>query len=291
VKVDCVVECNNLIGEAPVWAAAEGVLYWVDIPRCSLHRMNPSDCEISTWTVPSEIGSFALREQGGAVVALRDGFWALDLEDGSVEKLVDPEPKQATNRFNDGKCDRRGRFWAGTMDDRGGPWEPTGALYRLDPDLSWHKMRPEVAISNGLGWSPDDKTMYYADSGARVIYAYDFDLDEGTISNERVFARPEGEVMAADGMSVDSDGCIWSVQWDGWAIIRYTPAGEVDRRIEMPVQRATSCTFGGSKLDQLYVTSASVDLTPAEHARGPLAGALFIIDSGVTGLPDPRFAG
>jgi L-arabinonolactonase len=286
-SVECVIESRNVIGEAPWWSVEEGKLYWVDIMAPALHRMDPNGTQPDKWTLPSEIGSFALRRAGGAVVALRDGFAFLDLETGAVEPIADPESDRPTNRFNDGKCDRQGRFWAGTMDDLGGP---NGALYRLDADLSWHEMRGNATISNGLGWSPDDRTMYYSDSGVPLMYAFDFDRDSGTISGERVFARPEGG-MAADGLTVDSEGCIWTPQWDGGCVIRYTPDGRIDRRIDLPVQRPTSCVFGGSGLDQLFVTSAAIRLSAEEGPAGALDGAVFVIDAGVAGLPEPRFAG
>lgn len=285
--IECLIRSRNVMGEGPWWSADEGRLYWVDVTERALYRLDPANgARPDRWTLPSEIGSFALREGGGAVVALRDGFALLDLETGAIERVADPEADRPTSRFNDGKCDRRGRFWAGTVDDRGGP---NGTLYRLDADLRWHGVRANATISNGLGWSPDDRTMYYSDSGVPLLYAFDFDADSGTISRERVFARPERGV-AADGLTVDADGCVWTPQWDGGCVIRYRPDGIVDRRIELPVPRPTSCTFGGPDLDQLFVTSAAIRL-PGEKPAGPLDGAVFVIDAGVQGLPETRFAG
>ncbi|MFN2150563.1 MAG: SMP-30/gluconolactonase/LRE family protein, partial [Anaerolineales bacterium] len=200
----------------------------------------------------------------------------------------DPEADQPYTRFNDGKCDRSGRFWAGTMDE-GNP-NTRGALYRLDPSGDCQIMQAGIGISNGLGWSPDNRIMYYTDSIKHQIYAYDFDLQSGTIRNRRVFAETPQEYVP-DGLAVDAEGHIWSAKWDGWKVVRYAPDGSVDSEIELPVQRPTSCTFGGPELKHLYITSARDGLTAQELARQPEAGNILVLETSTHGLPEPRFGG
>jgi sugar lactone lactonase YvrE len=262
-------------------------LYWVDIQRPSLQRFDPVTEVHNIWPMPSQIGSYALRQSGGFVVALQTGLAFFDPDTGIFEPLVDPESHIPQTRFNDGKCDRQGRFWAGTMGTVND--QPVGSLYRLDGDHSLHTIRRNVAVSNGLGWSPDNRTMYYADSPTYNIYAFDFAPETGTINNERIFAHHK--TGFPDGLTVDAQGYVWSARWDGWQVIRFAPDGRIDRIIEMPVQRPTSCIFGGPELRHLYITSASTGLREAELDRQPLAGHVFVVEADVTGLPEPLFAG
>ncbi|MGB0386295.1 MAG: SMP-30/gluconolactonase/LRE family protein [Ardenticatenaceae bacterium] len=286
-NVECAFRTKDILGEGPVWSIEEQALYWVDIERPALQRWNPATGEHKVWQMPSQIGSYALREGGEAVVALRTGLAWLDLGSGDVTPIVDPEADMVHNRFNDGACDRQGRFWAGTMHLTGN--DPSGSLYRFDPDGTLTKMRTPVWVSNGLGWSPDNRIMYYADSPTGHIYAYDFDPDTGNISNERIFAHTDDGYP--DGLTVDAEGYVWSAKWDGWRIVRYAPDGSIDREIKMPVQRPTSCMFGGPELRHLFITSATVNLTEEELAPQPLAGSVLVIETDVAGLPEPRFAG
>jgi sugar lactone lactonase YvrE len=286
-KPVCVFESQDVLGEGPVWDPEDQALYWVDIKERHLQKWTPATGDYRVWALPEEIGSFALRTSGGAVLALQTGFHALDFESGDVIPLFDPEADMPGNRFNDGKCDRAGRFWAGTMDNA--EVEIKGALYRFDPDHSCRLVRPGAFISNGLGWSPDNRTMYYADSGKGNIYAFDFDLPSGAIAYERVFAALEQG--SPDGLTVDAEGYLWNAVWDGWRVVRYAPDGTIDQEIRMPVQRPTSLSFGGPDLDVLYVTSASINLPPETRQVQPLAGGVFAIYAGVRGLPEPRFRG
>jgi sugar lactone lactonase YvrE len=167
----------------------------------------------------------------------------------------------------------------------------TGGLSRLDPDLSLHAMETGIGTSNSIAWSPDDRTFYYSDTAARVIWAYDFDLDAGTIANRRVLTDMDGQPGGPDGSTVDAEGFLWNAQWGGWRLVRYAPDGRVDRVVPMPVAQPTSCMFGGEDLATLYVTSARTGLSDADLARQPQAGGLFALDVGVRGLPEPRFAG
>ena len=287
-EVGVAIESQDSLGEGPVWSAGEGALYWVDIDRKLLQRWDLARGERKIWEMPSAIGSFVLRESGGCIVALRTGLATLDFVSGDVFPMIDPEPDKPHTRFNDGKCDRQGRFWAGTMDEE----YPNlrGALYRLDKDLSLHRMQGNIGISNGLGWSPDNRTFYYTDSVKHTIYAYDFDPDSGDIANEKIFAQTPEEYVP-DGLTVDSEGYVWSAKWDGWKIVRYAPDGHIDQEIQMPVQRPTSCTFGGPKMNLLFVTSARIDLSDEDLDLQPLAGSVFVIETRAKGIPEPKFLG
>ena len=286
-KPVCAFDSQDILGEGPLWDPEDQALYWIDIKERHLQKWTPGTGDYRVWALPEEIGSFALRTIGGAVLALQNGFYMLDFDSGDVLPVVDPETDKPGNRFNDGKCDRAGRFWAGTMDNA--ERVINGALYRLDPDHSCRLMRPGAFISNGLGWSPDNRTMYYSDSSMQRIFAFDFDLAAGAISNERVFAVVDQGYP--DGLTVDAEGYIWSAVWDGWRVTRYAPDGSIDQEIRMPVQRPTSCMFGGPDLDTLYITSASINLPEETRMVQPQAGSVFALQPGVKGLPETRFAG
>jgi sugar lactone lactonase YvrE len=280
---------QDILGEGPLWSPDEQALYWVDIQRPALQRWHPASGDYRYWQMPTEIGSFALREAGGSVVALRSGLHFFDFARGRLDPICDPESEQPFTRFNDGKVDRQGCFWAGTMDE-GFAEHRRAALYRLDPGGQCSRRRAGVGISNGLGWSPDNRVMYYTDSAEHAIYAFDFDPVAGQIAKERLFARTPAAYVP-DGLTVDAAGYVWSAKWDGWKVVRYSPDGRVDLEIPLPVQRPTSCTFGGPTMQQLYITSARDGLSPAELAGQPLAGSLFVVETGVRGLVEPKFVG
>jgi L-arabinonolactonase len=288
-EIRLVVDARNRLGEVPVWDVAEQALYWVDIEGRRLQRLDPGSGAVRDWSFPERIASFALREQGGLVCAFESGFAFFEPESGAIEWIAKPEAMIARNRFNDGKCDRAGRFWAGSMDDR--MKEHTGSLYRLDPDRGVHRMDGAIGISNSLAWSPDDRVFYFADSLDGIIYAYDYDHATGAIGGKRVFAPAKVEPGTPDGSTIDAEGYLWNARWDGWRLVRHAPDGRVDRVVELPVQKPTSCAFGGPDLATLYVTSAIWDLTADALARQPWAGGVLAVDVGVRGLPEPRFAG
>lgn len=287
--VACVVDCKNVLGEVPVWDIAEQALYWVDIEGRLLQRFEPASGALRSWNMPERVCALALRAGGGVVLALASGFAFFDPETGAIERLAAPEAHLPGNRMNDGKCDRRGRFWAGTMDDS--LVSHSGALYRLDPDLSCHRMEGGIGISNSLAWSPDDRVFYFADTLRRTIFAYDFDIETGSIGNRRVLTDCAGQPGTPDGSTIDAEGFLWNAQWDGWRLVRYAPDGRIDRIVSLPVQKPTSCMFGGPDLSTLYVTTAVWDLKGEALAAQPHAGGLLVLDVGVRGLPEPRFAG
>jgi len=288
VTVTSVVDAKNRLGEVPVWDVAEQALYWVDIEGKLLQRLTPGTGKVERWVMPERIACFALREKGGLIVAFASGIAFYDLDTGGIEWIARPDPVP-TNRFNEGKCDRRGRFWAGTMDDR--LKEHSASLFRVDPDLTVTKVLDGIGISNSIVWSLDDRVFYFADTLDKVIDRFDFDAVRGTIGNRRRIVDLKDTGIAPDGSTIDTEGYLWNAQWDGWRVARYAPDGRLDRVVELPVQKPTSCMFGGADLRTLYVTSAIWDLSPGQLRDQPLAGGLFALDVGIGGVPEPRFAG
>jgi len=285
-EVELLLSTANQLGEGPLWHNTEKALYWVDIEGECFHRFFPDTGKQDTFEVGQPIGCLAFRFNGGLVLALRDGLGYWNFETKDLEIITNPEEGRKKARFNDGKVDRKGRLWAGTIGE-----DANSSLYRFDPDGSIHTMETGITISNGIGWSPDDKTMYYTDSPLRVIYAYDFDLSSGEIANRRKFVQIPVTDGDPDGLTVDSEGFIWSAQWDGWRITRYDPDGKIERVIKMPVQRPTSCIFGGENLNQLYITSAWAGLNESERREQPFAGDIFWIQTEFKGQPENEFRG
>jgi sugar lactone lactonase YvrE len=286
-----VLAVRNKLGEGPLWNAEEQALYWVDIESNSFYRYYPQTGKYERFDVGIMVGVLASRASGGLVMATKKGFAFWETQTG-LRFIVDPEAHKPHNRFNDGAVDCMGRFWAGTMCLPDGTCEqPEGSLYRLDPDLSLHTMETGIGISNGMGWSPDNRLMYFTDTPLHMIYAYDFDSASGAIENRRPFVHTPDENGAPDGLTVDSEGFIWSARWGAGKITRYDPDGRVEREIRLPVQYPTSCAFGGASLDELYITSAWTALSQEKRIQQPLAGDLFRVRPGVKGLKEPKFAG
>jgi sugar lactone lactonase YvrE len=285
-EVEHILAVGNELGEGPLWSAEEQALYWVDIERGCIHRLYPATGAHEGFDVGLPVSALGLRASGGLVTATRDGFALWDPETQALRFIADPEADEPDARFNDGAVDRQGRFWAGTMSSG-----PTSSLYRLDPDGSVHRMESGITTSNGIGWSPDNRTLYFTDSPLRVIYAYDFDPATGAIENRRPFVHTPEEEGVPDGLTVDSEGSVWSARWGGWQVTRYDPAGKMEREIRLPVQYPTSCTFGGPRLDELYITSARIKLSEAEREAQSWAGDLFRLRTGVKGLAAPKFLG
>lgn len=278
-------ETLDFLGEGPVWCPREQALYWVDIRAPAVRRMAASG-EVTTWAMPEQVGSLALREAGGILVALKSALSMFDPATGAITKVSDAPGHHAGLRFNDGKCDRQGRFWVGSM------WADTpgvtGFLYRLD-GTGCTAVLDGIGIPNSLCWSPDGRTMYFSDSPKRVIWAFPYDPATGAIGERRVFATVEAP-MVADGGTVDAEGYLWSAHYGGWRVTRFAPDGRVDRIVPVPASNITSCAFGGADLGTLYIVSAYQNLSDAARAKQPAAGGLFAIDVGVKGLPEARFA-
>ena len=285
--VRCVADVGAVLGEGPVWDPRDEALYWVDIKGLKIFRRDQAGV-VRTWETPFRIASLAPRRDGGFIAGTDRGFAEIDLANETYEPFHHPEAHLPDNRFNDGKLDREGRFWAGTMDDT--EQAATGALYRLDHDRSSRRFDDGYRVTNGPAFSRSGRTMYHNDSGRQLTYAFDLD-DSGAPSNRRVFARfGEGQGYP-DGMTVDSEDCLWIAFWDGWCVRRFSPAGECIATIDLPVQMPTSCAFGGPSLGELYVTSASIGLSPSQREGQPQAGGLFLLDTGCFGLADTPFEG
>ncbi|WP_425052099.1 SMP-30/gluconolactonase/LRE family protein [Psychromarinibacter sp. S121] len=288
-QVECVLPSRSQLGEGAVWDDRGQALWWVDIKAGLIHRTEESGANI-TFDFGEPVGCFAIREQGGMVVAAKSGFWLFDPDTGERSELTDPEADLPGNRFNDGTTDMQGRFWAGTMKDDGGPPAPQGAFYRMDPDFSVTKWKDGIFTTNGLAFSPDGRTMYFSDSNpdVRTIWAADYDTDTGSPGEPRVFFDTRVVPGRPDGGTVDADGCYWQAGVGGWQLYRITPDGTVDMTIDMPVERPTKPMWGGANLDILYVTSIGA----ADDPKQPEAGSLFAVTgTGCQGVPQARFPG
>jgi sugar lactone lactonase YvrE len=286
--VDVALAVEADLAEGPVWDDRDNVLWWVDIFRGEIHRFDPVTDDDAVWTVESPVGSLALRENGGLLIARRDGIYAFAPGEQPVA-LARPEPDRGHNRFNDGRTDRRGRFWVGSLhlDET----EPTGAFYRLDPDRTCTRQADGIYAANGTAFSPDGRTGYHADSRRRVVWSFDCDPDTGALSNRRVFIELAAREGAPDGAIVDWDGCYWLTHAGGWRLVRYDPNGRVDRIVQLPVEIPTSAAFGGRDGRTLFITTARYSLAPEALAIQPLAGSILALDVGTGGVPDTRFAG
>jgi sugar lactone lactonase YvrE len=268
-EVDRVVDSGDRLGECPIWDERMGALWWVDIHGASLKRY---DGALKVFPMPEAPGSIALRKTGGMIFALASGIFTLGTE--TPQLLVRPAGHAAGLRFNDGRCDRAGRFWVGTL--REPDFQGEGKLYRIERDGRAKVFRTGVQVPNSIAFSPDGRTMYFADSPRHKIWAFDYDLEKGEPSNERLFAAPHPGFP--DGSCVDADGCLWNCEYGGARVVRYTPKGKADRVIELPVKEPTCCCFGGAKLDTLYITSAN-------------RGGVYACVPGAVGLPESRFNG
>lgn len=282
-----VVDCRNELGEGPVWHLQEKKLYWLDILEGKIQRLEPVNMEYETFAVGQRISAIGMRAKGGFICAGENGFAFWDRERGAFQPICHPEQGKANARFNDGKVDRQGRFWAGSMTTT----DASSTLYRLDKDLVLTPMICNVTISNGIGWSPDDQVMYYNDTRRFTMYAYDFDPASGEISGKREFVRFGGKDGSPDGLTVDAEGYIWCALWGGWRVERYSPQGERVQTIEVPVAQPSSVAFGGEDLSTLYITSAREGLSAENLAEQPQAGNLFACQPGARGLPEPEFGG
>jgi sugar lactone lactonase YvrE len=278
---------TDILGECPLWHEQEQALYWVDIRRPALRRLDYASGRVDSWAMPDLLGSIAFADDGRLVVALPDRIALFDPASGSLETVSEPPLRLPGHRFNDGRCDRQGRFWVGTMHNI--TRAPEGVLYRLDAARTLLAQRSGIRIPNSLAWSPDGTTMYFADSLLYTIFAFEFDPASGQMGRQRVFATTRAPAFP-DGAAVDAEGFLWSAHFNGWRVVRYAPDGRIDRVIEVPTRRPTCCAFGGPDLDVLFITTASQQMSERELAEQPLAGALLAIEVNVRGLVEPRYA-
>jgi sugar lactone lactonase YvrE len=289
-KLACVADVKCTLGEGPFWDERARCLYWVDIKAPAIWRLDPVTGATRSWPMAEPIGAISLRETGGFVAAMKSGFAFVDLEREAVEIIARPEADQPDNRFNDGACDAKGRFWAGTMDDL--EKSPTGHLYRLDPTGTVARFEAGFVVTNGIRWSIDNRRLYFVDSANRTIWVYDFDLATGTPGARRLFARLDEAEGYPDGLCVDAEDHVWSAHWGGGRITRYRPDGTRERQIPIPAPNVTSCCFGNEALDTLFVTTARIGSSEAALTRAPQAGGVFAITGlGARGVPSARFAG
>jgi xylono-1,5-lactonase len=283
----CIADVHAVLGEGPVWVQREGALYWLDIKGQKIFRLDEQG-QLSHWPTPMRVGSLAPRKSGGFIGGTEDGIAIIDPASARFDIVARPEEQLPGNRFNDGKVDRRGRFWAGTMDDA--EKDATGTLYCIDAELNCQAVDRGYKVTNGPSFSPSGDIMYHNDSARQVTYAFDMDAS-GKASNRRVFLQFKEGDGYPDGMTVDSEGCLWICFWEGGCVRRFSPAGEWLETIEMPVSRPTSLTFGGRDLDRLYISSASIGLDEEALKMQPNAGGLFMLVPGVQGIADIPFAG
>jgi sugar lactone lactonase YvrE len=287
-KAENVAKARNVIGEGPRWNAAEQRLYWVDfIENQNIHSWHPATQELLTFRTEAPVTALGFRRSGGLIVATQGQIAHFDLASKKLSSFVSVDDRPAM-RLNDGSVDANGRFWVGSMNSEK-PEEPHGSLYRFDPDGSLHKMDSGFTVSNGLGWSPDQKTFYFIDTFRRAVYAYDYSAAAGSIGNRRVFAQTAESDGFPDGLAVDAEGHVLVAFWGGWKIIRYDPDGKQERELRFPVSNPTACAFGGPDLDELYVTTARLALTADQLAAQPMAGDLFRLRPGFKGQKEPLF--
>lgn len=282
--VECVLDAGAALGECPVWSGAEGALYWVDIEGRAVNRFDPATGTNVARQVPDKVGAIAVRGPGRLLAAVGTELGRLDFTTGSYEPWIQLEPGDAGTRLNDGRCDPAGRFWVGSMYDPTSARIRSGHLHRADATGEHLTLLDDVGVANGLAFSPDGTTMYFADTFDRTVWAFDYDVATGMPSNRRVFLDMGDLPGKPDGASVDQDGGYWLACVRGGALVRVLPSGVVERSIELPVSSPTMCAFGGADLDVLYVTSIGVE-------DEPLSGSLLAIEPGVRGLPEPWFAG
>ncbi|GLV59246.1 gluconolactonase [Dictyobacter sp. S3.2.2.5] len=283
---------TNQLGEGSFWNADQQKLYWLDIKQKRFFRMDTRTKQYETFNVGAQIGVMAPRSGGGQVMATDEGLACWDDRAEELTIVANPLQGQANRRFNDGNIDIKGRFWAGSMCDPPDTCPtPQCALYRLDPDGSLHMMDEGLGMPNGLVWSPDNRILYLTDSPQQVIYAYDFDPETGAIEHRRPFVQTHGEPGVPDGLTIDSEGFLWSVRYNGWKIIRYDPSGKIEREVSVPVPHPTSCAFGGKDMNELYITTAWNELNAEQRRQSPQSGDLFYLQTDIKGVARRPFAG
>ena len=278
-----------LLGEGPVWDESSGTLYWVDIKGRALHAHRPGSKIDRRINLPIEVSAVAPRMGGGLIAATRNGFAFLDPQGGRVNQIEDPEAEFLGNRFNDGTVDNLGNFIAGTMHELETAY--TGSVYCLDSQGVVKQLFGGYIVCNGPAFSPDGCTLYFSNSSEREILAFPYDAGIREVGKPRLFTKITEASGYPDGLAVDLDGCVWCAHWDGWGVSRFSPNGDFLQFFELPIPRVTSCAFGGSDYEQLYITTASWGLSSAQMQESPLSGSLFVVTPGVKGMPSRAFLG
>lgn len=283
-RITCLVDARAQVGEGPVWDPVDGVLWWTDINGRRMHRFDPRSGRDDAFEMDIRVGCFALRAGGGMILAAEHGFWFWTPGRGNPEHLLDVEADRPQNRMNDGGCDRAGNLFASSM-NLADPRRPEAACWRLTPDLRAELILDGIRIGNGIAFSPDGRTFYFADTPTKTVMAHDYDAASGRIGAPRSFADTSALPGLPDGATIDAEGGYWLAGVTGGQLYRFTPEGRLDRIIDVPISRPTRPMFGGPKLDRIYLTSIRSD-------GEALSGGLFMIeDVGAKGLEEPRFAG
>jgi sugar lactone lactonase YvrE len=285
-QAELVLDAHAGLAEGPLWDARTSELLWVDIMAGLVHRFDPAAGTDVALDVGQPVGAVVPRTAGGYALAVRDGFAVAETHVNDIRLVAPIDQDRPELRMNDGACDSSGRFWAGTMHLDEVP--EAASLYRLGTDGRVETMLGDVTVSNGIGWSPDDTVMYYADTPTLGVDAFDFDPASGAISNRRRIVTIEEGAGQPDGLAVDEAGCVWIALWEGWAVRRYSPSGTLVGVIDLPVARVTKPAFGGAALDELFITTAKPDAPDAEQ---PNAGGIFLAHPGVHGLHPNAYAG
>lgn len=289
-KVQLYLDVRSELGECPCWDEKYDKLFWIDTLRCELYIYNSHQNSLTTFPTDSCPGSYALCETERLLLATQKGIGFLEIKNGYITYFCNPESDKNNNRFNDGKCDPYGRFWVGTMDENGATGK--GSLYCVHADLRIKKVLSNISVSNGMAWSPDNKTMYYIDSPQKSVFSFDYDLESGDIKNRRVAIDTREIQGLPDGMTIDADGMLWVAMWGGEQIVRWNPqTGKLLSTVPIPTDNVTSCTFGGKNMDELFITTARTGLSAKDLLLQPHAGGVFRFKTSTNGFKTNRFGG
>jgi L-arabinonolactonase len=286
--VSVIGQTRNVHGEGPIWSEEAQKLFWTDIESRLLWAFDPVAETSQSWPMPDKVCCFTFRERGGLLIAFDWGFSFYDLHTRKAERIVEVEAETPTTRLNDGRCDRQGRFIVGGFDSSE---KGLSAAYRLDPDLSLHRLFGGLSSGNSTCFSLDGATMYHADTPQAAIWAFDYDVKAGAPSHRRIFCGFSDQPGLPDGSVIDSEGYLWNAQWNGSRVARWRPDGSLDRVIETPCLNPTSVAFGGRNLDVLFITTSRLTLSAEQVKAQPSAGALLAVRPGVSGLPESKFRG
>ncbi len=289
INAELVLDAQAQLGEGAIWDSQTALLYWVDIMGRKVHIYDPATGSDRAVDVGQQVGTVVPRRSGGLMLAVENGFAFLDLDTKAVTPICDPPEHNPALRFNDGKCDPAGRFWAGTLSSER---KAEASLYCLFPDLTTKRMLTGVMNSNGICWALDAKTMYYIDTPTQTVAAFDYDVETGEISNCRAAVVVPEDVGHPDGMTIDAEGKLWVAHWGGWSVGRWDPeTGEQLATVAVPAAHVSSCAFGGPDLDELYITTAGIGVDCEAAREQPHAGGLFRAKPGVRGVAAFEFVG